>query len=145
MAEYLKIFFFALIGLLALCGCNPFKVTDPNDPRFDIKKFELNDYRSNKEIAEVIRKYMPIGTSRNDVEKILVSIAGASITDFTNQRNYKTGTAADIEVLDLKNSAQSIFRYGHKGRNATFYWQIYIFYDHEDRLMQVVTGNVVVF
>ena len=65
------LFFLGLIGAGAVIG-NPFKVTDPADPRFNLEKFKLGDYRDREELGHAFTILFPIGMSRKEVEKTLM-------------------------------------------------------------------------
>lgn len=133
-----------LIGYLYASSQNFWKVTNPADPRFKIEKFAFNDYRNNKEMMDVIRVYIPKGTARSDVEKVFVNIGGAKIINDSGRDIY-LGSVVQEAVDDAEKISVSIIRYGHKGRNSTFFWQVYVFYDSQDRVVQIVAGNQVAF
>lgn len=56
----------------------PFKVTDPNDPRFDPMRFKFSDYKE-RELPTVLKKLFVHGNPREYVEKILVGSARANL------------------------------------------------------------------
>lgn len=62
--------------MLSLTACNPFKVTDPSDPRFDPMKFEFEDYNEPKKIGDTLRRMFPQGTDIKEIEKVFLNIEG---------------------------------------------------------------------
>lgn len=69
---------------------NPFKVTDPNDPRFDPMEFRFEDYHDeNLTVREVFPILFPIGTSKEYVDKVLVQAGNAkTYQSKTNQSEW---------------------------------------------------------
>lgn len=81
--------FVVLAVPLALAGCdNPFKVTEPSDPEFDVTKFDFNDYDNHKELINVLRKLFKPGDSREKIEKILVDAVGAGAQNVTHIKTF---------------------------------------------------------
>jgi hypothetical protein len=72
-----KIFFLPLV-LLLLAACEPPKVTDPNDPRFDPMKFSMRDYNTEPSLQNALVRIFPKGTSKDYVDSILVKRNGLS-------------------------------------------------------------------
>ena len=60
-------------------GCNPFKVVDPDDPRFKPERFQFEDYGTERQLAYAISRIITPGTERETVEEILVKSGCASI------------------------------------------------------------------
>jgi hypothetical protein len=76
-----KIRFSVAVACALLLGgfmvlANPFKVTDPSDPRFDPMQFRFEDYSDEKKFQEVLDILFPQGTKRSRVEEILIDHAG---------------------------------------------------------------------
>lgn len=69
---------------------NPFKVTDPNDPRFDPMRFNFKDYHhENLTVREVFPILFPIGTSKDYVDKVLIQAGSAkSYQSKTNKSEW---------------------------------------------------------
>lgn len=63
--------------LALLCACNPLKVTDPRDPRFNPNNFSFSDY-DKTEVRSVFMVLFPVGTSQEFIDKVLVEAGGAS-------------------------------------------------------------------
>lgn len=70
-----------LISLTAIASCNPLKVTDPSDPRFNPDKFRFVDYRSREEKIDAFRNLFPVGTSKEFVDRVLVSSGGSKSSE----------------------------------------------------------------
>jgi len=66
-------------GAYLVALAKPTKITDPHDPAFNIEKFDSRDYKSADEIAEVFRKFFPLGTKRSYIDHILVENGGIRI------------------------------------------------------------------
>lgn len=54
----------------------PWKVINPEHPRFDPMVFQWPDYTSRKELGHALRTMFPPGTDKADVDKILVEVGG---------------------------------------------------------------------
>ncbi len=67
-----------LLCTLSLGACNPFKVTDPDHPKFDPVAFQLQDYVPMTKFKNVIPKLFKIGDTQEYVELMLVERGGAS-------------------------------------------------------------------
>lgn len=75
---------------MSLVACNPFKETNPDNARFDTKKFSFKDYRNHGELVETLKKLIPPGTSKDIVDELLVDSAGAYAHDLSNNEEIKT-------------------------------------------------------
>lgn len=93
-----------LILCLAVVACNPFKVIDPSDPRFDPYKFRFSDYvrftkgeksKGDKyyesELYLVIKELLKPGINEEKVDKILLNDPHVKKIDIdaANGKNYK--------------------------------------------------------
>ena len=78
-----------LAGMVMLTACNPFKVTDPSDPRFDVTKFSFEDYRIEKDLHDALGAVFPSGTNRKVIEDILIDNAGL-LSGYTEGRDRKS-------------------------------------------------------
>lgn len=115
----------------------PFKVTDPSDPNFDPLKFKYTDYYSESEFAAAIKTMFPVGTKKNDVDRILIDIGEGTAKKYNYQH----------ESLKDKNTYR--YRYNSPFRKAliTLFFPmpsdewpshyIAIDYDKEDRVERV--------
>ena len=67
----------ALVIATVLVAPNPFKVTDPADPRFDPEKFSFRDYGGIGEIPlkDAMQILFPPGTEKSFVDHVLVDTA----------------------------------------------------------------------
>ena len=104
---------FLLLFFSGLIACNPFKVTDPNDARFDPDQFSFYDYDNYTERRAALKKVFPVGTSKEDVDKILLEQDGANFGS-TNSRQvisylYKPYLQTNIIItFDKKNQLLNI-------------------------------------
>jgi hypothetical protein len=69
-----------LIG--AVFWINPFKVTNPADPRFDPDKFSFSDYAIS-ETEWILKKMFPVGIRKAEVDRILIETGAATQYDLT--------------------------------------------------------------
>jgi hypothetical protein len=77
------LFGYAIIG-------NPFKITDPSDPRFDPAKFDFCDYEDEGGNMRAFEIIFPVGTKKDYVDKILIGSGGAlSRFVYENQNGQK--------------------------------------------------------
>ena len=72
----MKKIYVILLFSLTLVGCNPSKVTDPNDPNFDPMEFRFEDYKNGIDLKKAIFIIFPKGTNREEIESILLYSAG---------------------------------------------------------------------
>jgi len=72
--------FFTAVGASALWFWYeaPLKAKDPAQAGFELNKFRFIDYPSYKQREKVLNTILPAGTSKEDVDKLLVEIAGAT-------------------------------------------------------------------
>lgn len=150
------IFSLMLIGFSYASSQNFWKATDPADSRFKIEKFDFDDYRNHDDLAETLAILLPIGTLKKDVEKLLVTYGGAMALDLPEKKlNLALGggniTKAERRAMDLKidlasKQAQSKILYNKAGKSPIFVgWYVYVFYDSEQRVQQIVTLNKPIF
>jgi hypothetical protein len=66
---------------------NPFKVTDPSDPRFNPDKFSFSDYKSREELADAFRVLFPVGTPKEFVDRVLIKAVVGEPTQDKNLKN----------------------------------------------------------
>lgn len=153
MKALIKNWLIMFCGVLVLAACNPFKVTDPHDPHFDPMKFDFYDYRNHKEMAEVLRALFPVGTPLERVDEILVDVGGGSRIEWerTDIKTFGANVERKINTSLLVNRSKRIIRYGHFGKNPKFFanqkfsWLILFFFDENDRVIQAIAQNEVVF
>lgn len=70
----------AVIGIV-MSIANPFKVTDPSDPRFNPDKFRFSDYSYDDDsLRDAFRKLFPIGTPKEYVDRVLVDAGNARMS-----------------------------------------------------------------
>jgi hypothetical protein len=63
------------------------KVTDPKDERFNVERFDFDDYLGDVNLASALKDIFPPGTERTFVNHILIDIAGAKVN---KQQEIKT-------------------------------------------------------
>jgi hypothetical protein len=139
-----KLWFVAISCCLLLAACSPFKVTDPSDPRFDPMKFDFNDYRNHKEMAEVLRVLFPVGTPMERVDEILVGVGGGRKWE-REEIHGGFSVRKMIDMESLNKASTKIVSYSHDGKNPKFLWQIFTFYDENLQIIQFIIGNEIVF
>jgi hypothetical protein len=71
----------SLMMLTTTACSNPFKVTDPSDPKFNPDKFRFEDYPGIPQMTEALKKLFPVGTPKEFVERVLVKAGGAEAKD----------------------------------------------------------------
>ncbi|MGS4884953.1 lipoprotein [Roseibium sp. MB-4] len=125
-----------LITLTALVvtACNPFKVTDPKHPDFDVSKFKFEDYKNAVELQKAINKIFPKGAVKNDVDAILVEKLGSS----TSAKNPDEGW----QLYYYTNFWNYIGRFLSPGSTNFGSFKIYIYYDEEDAVEKICVNSV---
>ena len=84
------ILFIVSLCMLATTACSdPFKVTDPSDPKFNPDKFKFEDYPGIPLMTDALKKLFPVGTPKEFVEKILVDVGGARLEIYLQQSRLK--------------------------------------------------------
>ena len=81
----------AALAILLNTSCTTFpslKITDPKDPGFDITQFEFEDYRDLGRFKTTMEIMFPVGTSREYIEKVLVTYGGALHSPFRQITRY---------------------------------------------------------
>lgn len=66
---------------LVFAWAEPFKVRDPNDPRFDPLRYKFTDYKYDNHWVDPLRKIFAPGMDRRYVERIIVDSAGARASE----------------------------------------------------------------
>ncbi len=129
-----------VIPLIA-CGETAAKVIDPSDPAFEIAEFKISDYKGNPDLLrEVFRKFIPIGTKKTEVDKLIGD------TDYTEQRDISpSDLGKDIEIISKTPPIK-----GNYGRVTYYRWSfgssngypvaaqgVIVFFDKSDKVLQV--------
>lgn len=140
-------FLFVAVVVISLMACNPFKITDPANPGFDVKKFDFNDYKNHEEMAYAIRFIIHKGESKASAEKVLVVYGGADRYIVSVGPHFSLGHEVEkiIDMKSLLRQSHTIIQYGHDGNNPKFFWQIYFFYDENENVIQAIVGDEIVF
>lgn len=100
---------------------HPFKVVNPNDPKFDPLKFKYMDHRT-EDLAAVFKRMFKPGDSRAYVEAVLVQSAGSKANTLTP------------EIVSYSWNYSDRFR-GHWGNPDMLTVYVYALYD--------INGNLV--
>lgn len=106
----MKIFINAFLILLftaSIGACNPFKVTDPADPQFNLEKFRFEDYPGIPPMRDALQKLFPVGTPREKVEHILVDVGGATLNTIISAEQIQKNNAS--AQRDFPNHAREMF------------------------------------
>jgi len=70
--------FLIMVSSTLILGCNPMKVTDPSNPKFDPDQFSFKDNFFNRQSKiDAFRKLFPPGTSKEFVDRVLIESGGA--------------------------------------------------------------------
>lgn len=90
MRKNLRVFGILMIFIAAtvVAASNPFKVTNPSNPRFEAANFKFEDYSISSELAAALRKIIPINSSKNEVDAILVEHLGAVVVSSSEKNKY---------------------------------------------------------
>jgi hypothetical protein len=104
-------------------GCDPFKIIDPADLRFNAKRFHFEDYPSEADLDYAISHLIRPGMTRDQVEAILVNAGKATV-----------GTSTDANA--------SSYTYPDYLFPDGGLWVIRVFYENGDRVQSVwVSGK----
>jgi len=143
-------------GAYLVALAKPVKITDPHDPAFNIEKFDSRDYKSADEMAQVFKKFFPLGTPRSYIENILTK---SDTTRIPQKESFETkrgvpGLGHGYQYKDvLKDfSAAYLVRYGMPPKKPIFGLTItpgsertaVSYYDENDRLKLMLVGNELV-
>lgn len=142
-------------AFVSLGGCKLFKVTDPDNPRFDITKFRISDYKYSKdlkkEVAGIFRIYFPLGMSRGEIEKILVEneiIINASRAVSLSEDTPHLGLDADNALSESLASYYVVYTFTPERHMFSLTpgggIKLYAFYDDENKLVLMVLGSKIV-
>lgn len=64
-------FWLFIIAIFLFYISEPFKITNPNDPRFDITRAKAKDYNTKQNVENFLRVTFKPGISYNSVERII--------------------------------------------------------------------------
>lgn len=113
----------------------PWKVTDPDDPRFEATQFRFTDYDNSTELGEALRAIIPVGMPKDQVDQIL-SKAGAQVRPYIPGRNAK--------------NPPNLFYYAYGNYRSIFFdvlymtpfgdnaWKAGIYYDQYNNVQKIV-------
>lgn len=100
------IFVLSLVSISTVACSNPFKVTDPADPKFKPENFRFEDYPGIPPMTEALRKLFPVGTDREFVEKVLIDAGGAKLKTILSAEQIDKNNKAAIK--DFPEHAQQM-------------------------------------
>ncbi|WP_316861076.1 hypothetical protein [uncultured Cohaesibacter sp.] len=138
-----------LIGLVLLCtlpliacGDTATKVIDPNDPAFEIEEFKISDYKRNPDLLRsVFRKYIPIGTHKSDVDKLIGNTDYTQQKDITNPSDLGKNIQLLAESDELQGKYNRITYYrwsfGSSGGYPVAAQGAIVFYNKSDEVLQI--------
>ncbi|MGM0421801.1 MAG: hypothetical protein ACQEQL_01735 [Pseudomonadota bacterium] len=118
---------FLCIGLTA-CAM---KVTDPNDPRFDVSEFRFEDYRG-QDIQKVMQSIFPVGTEKRNIENIMERELGLKSQRLPYFRKWN---GKQNKFNNIK--SDKVFMYDYTKPNYGVFgisWQVTFLYDEHNRL-----------
>ena len=129
-------FLFVLLCVL-LAACNPSKVTDPSDPRFDPTKFSFSDYPRDEQLASALKKILKPNMEREVVEKLLVDAGNAQVVEAVRD-NFGGYLNKDKYFQSLKEKHPRIITYQKGGpRKTSAGWLLHVFYNEQNELIQI--------
>ncbi|MCB1558099.1 MAG: hypothetical protein KDJ50_04175 [Alphaproteobacteria bacterium] len=137
------ILFIVSLCMLATTACSdPFKVTDPSDPKFNPDKFKFEDYPGIPLMTDALKKLFPVGTPKEFVEKILVDVGGARLENILTAEQIEKknkswkGFSPELECALIK-PVRDYYIYGKvpdyilpTKRN----WAVGVQYDEDNKL-----------
>lgn len=150
IAAFFSFIFMALVLALValyLYDTKPWKVKNPSNPRFDVSKFDPNDYLNHTELAEVLRKLLkPNVSTIADVNMLWCkkTPCGQNIETIPNFKNSRL----DLCLSKVGNKAdnEKIYWYTETGKGLLFGgWNLWAFYNNEDKLTKLCADDVSVF
>lgn len=143
-----------ILVFTALGGCNLFKVIDPNDPGFDIEKFNCLDYSTNEYLLDVFRKYFPLGSDQQYVEEVLIEQGGCrkdaegvyvsqqhhAFSESDRMANVLKGLPIDHFAVYHVTYKKPIISMNPGGSRPFVF-----FYNNEDKLLQIIHRDQIIF
>ena len=152
----LAVFVAGYVGAIGVgLADNPMKVTDPSDPRFEIRNLRYEDYRysnnPSQDVAKVLRMFIPKGSDRSYVEEILVG-GGAVVIKGDKKNKYVQGErnpflGTEINEI-LANFKADSFTYYHFTYKKAFIAitpsggvTLTAYYDENNKLLLMIVGN----
>ena len=140
----------ALIALLFLAlyihDARPWKVKDPANPRFDVTKFDPNDYLNAEELVEVMRQLLKPGEStKADVDNLWCKQTPCSINKSSKGTTNSELLRCASVATEFKDADEINF-YSEPGKTPIFgLWTFWVLFDDDSRLRNACLRGVVVF
>jgi|GEM_PF-3889139 len=151
--RYIKYIVLVIIAIICVgVIINQIKIK-PWEAGFDPQKFRFSKIKTADDFVGFARLYLPKGTPKSQVDDILVEHAGANTKEFDieEQKKITHGVILDhyadpyLSKLPLKTKV--LYSKGSSFANMMMSagWQVFAFYDEQNRLQEFVTQNVIVF
>jgi|GEM_PF-5261122 len=148
----LSIVFFIVI--LAACGLlslylydtKPWKVKDPSNPRFEVSKFDPNDYLNHQELAVALRQILRPGVSTiTDVDMLWCKKTPCGKPVDADSINHSS-----LEKCKQRSSESDLIEYAYpysqKGKSPIFGgWIIWIFLNSDETIQQICADDTAVY
>ena len=134
-----------IIGFITLyvVDTKPWKAKDPSNPRFDVTKFDPNDYRNGEELAPVLGKLLkPNVTTPYDISMIWCKKTPCGWY-------YKRDGIVDgntVKCLSPIEDNQKFYVYLETGKSPFFgAWDLWAKFNSDDKLVNACIRDVRVF
>jgi hypothetical protein len=127
----------ALIWYVVLDFPPPWKITDPSDPRFDVTKFEFDDYTSDIALSKALRILFPIGTDKSDVDRVLGDMGRAKISKVTGKNPYRDDPSEQEYYCEYRSLRSFISDYFSGMPEGEFTWKVLVTYDQNNKLKKI--------
>lgn len=135
------------LGALYVHDKKPWKVKDPSNPKFDVSKFDPNDYKNHEELAVILRQLLtPSVSTKTDMDMLWCkqTPCGRAISTMPNFKSSEFDWCAN--QLKSSTSHDRIYWYSKPGKTAIFgAWTMYAFVDDQQRLINLCGRKAVVF
>lgn len=114
----------------------PWKIVDPNHPRFDINKFHFTDYEE-QDLEEALQVIFPVGSNKDDVENVLVTKLRAHKHTMNPPKSRLPAPTDKKYRYVYKHLRSTVFAYLAMMPDTEFAWKINIIYDENEKLKEI--------
>lgn len=146
--------FLILVAGYALLITKPFKVIEPTDPRFKVENFRFEDYPGIPPLTDALRTLLPVGTSRETVEKMLIQAGDAKLDHILSAEQINKNNKAVIKEFPehARSMVKPVKDYYIYGRKAKYlypvlmprYWAVGVQYDDNNKLsLLALNGSLI--
>lgn len=128
--------------VLALSGCNPFKVTDPKNPAFDLSDFALKNYQTSENLLASLEVLIPVRSKKDQVEKILINQAHAFGTlpfHMPKPAKYNDGPDANGYIIAYYAADRIKRKPGYINNPG---WEVWVYYNLQDEVTKIETKRI---